>query len=129
MPLGFSLFQRRISRCRGKQRGLLIALAVAGLAGCGGAGQTDDPQLKPIQAMLEQQLPRRTPEEKVVRYLDNNGYSILAAQKQGTIVAIIRRKDTAAVQPVSARVTFYFDANRKLNTFELQRPVDEPSRR
>jgi hypothetical protein len=129
MPLGFSLFQRTISRCRGKRRGLLIALAMAGLAGCGGAGQTDDPQLKPIQAMLEQQLPRRTPEEKVVRYLDNNGYSILAAQKQGTIVAIIRRKDTAAVQPVSARVTFYFDANRKLNTFELQRPVDEPSRR
>ena len=111
------------------QRGLLIALALAGLAGCGGAGQTDDPQLKPIQAMLEAQLPRRTPEEKVVLYLDNHGYSILAAQKQGTIVAIIRRKNTATVQPVSARVTFYFDANRKLNTFELQRPEDAPSRR
>ena len=129
MPLGFSFFQKTISLCRGKQHGLWIALAMAGLTGCGGAGQTDDPQLKPIQAMLEAQLPRRTPEEKVVRYLDNNGYSILAAQKQGTIVAIIRRKDTAEVQPVSARVTFYFDANRKLNTFELQRPLNEPKRR
>ncbi len=129
MPLGFSLFQRIISRCRGKHRGLMFALAMAGLAGCGGAGQTADPQLKPIQEMLEQQLPRRASEEQVVRYLDNSGYSILAAQKQGTIVAIIRRKDTAAVQPVSARVTFYFDANRKLNTFELERPPDEPRRR
>jgi hypothetical protein len=125
MPVCCSFLRRTFSPGRGMQRGLLIALA---LAGCGGAGQTDDPQLKPIQAMLEAQLPRRTPEEKVVLYLDNNGYSILAAQKQGTIVAIIRRKDTAAVQPVSARVTFYFDANRKLNTFELQRPENEPSR-
>jgi hypothetical protein len=128
MPLGFLFLRKPFSPRRGKQHGLLIALALAGLAGCGGAGQTDDPQLKPIQAMLEEQLPRHTPEEKVVLYLDNNGYSILAAQKQGTIVAIIRRKDTAAVQPVSARVTFYFDANRKLNTFELERPVNEPVR-
>ena len=128
MPVCCSFLRRTFSPGRGMQRGLLIALALAGLAGCGGAGQTDDPQLKPIQAMLEAQLPRRTPEEKVVLYLDNNGYSILAAQKQGTIVAIIRRKDTAAVQPVLARVTFYFDANRKLNTFELQRPVNEPGR-
>ena len=129
MPPGFSLIQRTISRCRGKQRGLMFALAMAWLAGCGGAGQTEDPQLKPIQEMLEQQLPRRASEEQVVRYLDNSGYSILAAQKQGTIVAIIRRKDKAAVQPVSARVTFYFDANRKLNTFELQRPENVPSQR
>jgi len=102
---------------------------MAWLAGCGGAGRTDDPQLKPIQSMLEQELPRRTPEEKVVLYLDNHGYSILAAQKQGTIVAIIRRKDMAAIQPVTARVTFYFDANRKLNTFELQRPENVPTQR
>src|SRR5882724_13145229 len=129
MPQGFLIFRRTISTYRANQRGLWIALAMAALTGCGGAGKTDDPQLKPIQAMLEEQLPRRTPEEQVVLYLDNHGYSILASQKQGTIVAIIRRKDTATVQPVSARVTFYFDANRKLNTFELQRPEDAPSRR
>ncbi len=114
---------------RGEQGRLLLALALGGLAGCHGIGRTEDPQLKPIQAMLEQQLPPRTPEEKVVLFLDNHGYPILATQKQGTIVADIRRTDTAAVQPVVARVTFYFDANRKLNTFELQRPVNEPSRR
>jgi hypothetical protein len=113
----------------GGQGRLMLALALAGLAGCHGIGRTEDPQLKPIQAMLEQQLPPRTSEEKVVTYLDNHGYPILAAQKQGTIVANIRRTDTASVQPVIARVTFYFDANRKLNTFELQRPVNEPRRR
>jgi hypothetical protein len=114
---------------RGAQGWLLLALALVSLAGCQKTARTEDPQLKPIQAMLEQQLPPRTPEEKVVLFLDNHGYPILPAQKQGTIVANIRRTDTAAVQPVVARVTFYFDANRKLNTFELQRPVNEPSRR
>jgi hypothetical protein len=108
---------------------MLLALAMFSFAGCQGNARTEDPQLKPIQAMLEQQLPPRTPEEKVMAFLDNRGYPILPAQKQGTIVANIRRTDTQAVQPVIARVTFYFDANRKLNTFELQRPVNEPSRR
>ena len=106
-----------------------LGLVLASFAGCHGTGTTEDPQLKPIRAMLEQQLPPRTPEEKVVTFLDNHGYPILAAQKQGTIVANIRRTDTATVQPIIARVTFYFDANRKLNTFELQRPANEPGRR
>ena len=113
----------------GMRSGLLLALALAGLAGCGGAGRTDDPQLKPIQSMLEAQLPPHTPEEKVVAFLGNRGYPILPAQKQGTIVANIRRTDTATGQPVIARVTFYFDANRKLNTFELQRPESERQKR
>jgi hypothetical protein len=128
MALRFLSLRGRVSPRRGEKE-LLLALALAGLAGCRGIGRAEDPQLKPIATMLEQQLPPRTPEEKVVLFLDNHGYPILAAQKQGTIVADIRRTDTAAVQPVVARVTFYFDANRKLNTFELRRPVNEPRRR
>jgi hypothetical protein len=124
------LFLRGSNWLRRRQQGRLsLALALAGLGGCHGIGTTDDPQLKPIKAMLEQQLPSRTPEDQVVLFLDNHGYPILAAQKQGTIVANIRRTDTAKVQPVIARVTFYFDANRKLNTFELQRPLSEPAKR
>ena len=129
MALRFSFLRGSFLPGRVGQVRSLLVLALASLAGCHGTGTTEDSQLKPIQAMLEQQLPPHTPEEKVVLFLDNHGYPILAAQKQGTIVANIRRTDTAAVQPVIARVTFYFDANRKLNTFELQRPVNEPGRR
>jgi hypothetical protein len=129
MASRISNLRKTFSLRRGVQEQLLLALALAGLAGCQKTVRTDDPQLKPIQAMLEEQLPAHTPEEKVVTFLSNRGYPILPAQKQGTIVANIRRTDTAAVQPVIARVTFYFDANRKLNTFELQRPADEPTRR
>jgi hypothetical protein len=129
MGLRFSILRRTISPPRGGQGWVLLALALAVLAGCQKTVRTEDPQLKPIQAMLEEQLPPQTPEAKVVAFLDNRGYPILPAEKHGTIVANIRRTDTPTVQPVVARVTFYFDANRKLNTFELQRPVDEPSRR
>jgi hypothetical protein len=129
MARQFSIFKTGFSARGWGQARLLLAVALAGLAGCQKTARTDDPQLKPIQAMLEQQLPPHTPEEKVVAYLDNHGYPILPAQKQGTIVANIRRTDTAAVQPVTARVTFYFDANRKLNTFELERPAGDSSRR
>jgi|ERR1700675_4278005 len=129
MAKRFLFYRSTISPRVGEYRRMLLALAMFSFAGCQGNARTEDPQLKPIQAMLEQQLPPRTPEEKVMAFLDNRGYPILPAQKQGTIVANIRRTDTQAVQPVIARVTFYFDANRKLNTFELQRPVNEPSRR
>jgi hypothetical protein len=129
MALRFSFLREPFSPRCGKRWVLLPALALICAGGCGKTVGSEDPQLKPIQAMLEQQLPPRTPEEKVVTFLDNHGYPILAAQKQGTIVANIRPTDTQAVQPVIARVTFYFDANRKLNTFELQRSVSEPSRR
>lgn len=124
-----SLFLRWMFSLRHAGCGTLsLALTLAGLTGCEKTVGTEDPQLKPIQAMLEKQLPPHTPEEKVVAFLDNQGYPILPAQKQGTIVANIRRTDTATVQPVIARVTFYFDANRKLNTFELQKPAIEPKR-
>jgi hypothetical protein len=129
MALRFLFLLEPFSPRCGKGWMLLPALALTCAGGCGKTVGPEDPQLKPIQAMLEQQLPPRTPEEKVVTFLDNHGYPILAAQKQGTIVANIRRTDTQAVQPVIARVTFYFDANRELNTFELQRSVSEPSRR
>ncbi len=129
MALGDVFLCRKISRPRGRLWRFLIAAGLAGLAGCRGIGTREDSQLKPIKVMLEQQLPPHTPEEKVVTFLGNRGYPILPAQKQGTIVANIRRTDTAAVQPVIARVTFYFDANRRLNTFEVQRPVSEPGKR
>jgi hypothetical protein len=128
MALRFSFFRGTFSLRRGEQAKLLLALSLGGLAGCQSTVRTEDSQLKPIQEMLEKQLPPHTPEEKVVTFLDNRGYPILPAQKQGTIVANIRRTDTATVQPVIARVTFYFDANRKLNTFELQQPANDARR-
>ena len=59
-------------------------------------------------------------------YLEARGYPIEASDKKGTIVTTIRHIDTQKVQPVTARVTFYFDATNKLNTVEIQRTMNKP---
>ena len=107
------------------QIALLMALvALAGFsAGCKQRepGETSDPQLKPIQEMLQQNLPIGASDAKVQIFLSSRGYTIETPDKPGTMVATIRHIDAQTLKPVTARVTFYFDANGKLNTYEIHR--------
>jgi hypothetical protein len=97
------------------------------LCGCGAkSNEVDDPQLKPLQEMLNAQVPPGTTEGAVNQFLTLRGYEMQAEHKPGTIVAIIRHIDTEKLQPVTARVTFYFDANGKLNTTEIVRTFNRP---
>ena len=112
-------------------RALTVLLTVGVLfflAGCKRAFQVDDPQLKPIQNMLETELPVGTPESAVSQFLSTRGYPTEPSDKPGTLIAIIRHIDTEKLQPVTARVTFYFDANGKLNTYDIVRTMNQPVR-
>jgi hypothetical protein len=91
--------------------------------GCHKTKRTDDPQLEAIQQVLDAHVPPGTPEEKVRAFLKSRGCVELPPQRPGTLVAIIPPAEAARTQAV-ARVTFYFDANGKLNTFELQRATE-----
>jgi hypothetical protein len=88
--------------------------------------QVDDPQLKPIQEMIVTQLPKGSTADRVTNFLSVRGYELQAPEKPGTVVAIIRHIDTQTVRPVTARVTFYFDANGKLNAVEMTRTANQP---
>ena len=88
--------------------------------------QVDDPQLKPIQEMVETQLPKGSTTERVTTFLSVRGYEQQSPEKPGTLVAIIRHIDLQTVRPVTARVTFYFDANGRLNTVEMVRIANQP---
>ena len=88
--------------------------------------QTDDPQLKPIQQMIETQLPKGSPAGRVTNFLSVRGYEQQAPEKPGTVVAIVRHIDTQTVRPVTARVTFHFDANGKLDAVEMTRTANRP---
>jgi hypothetical protein len=103
-----------------------ITAAIVMLAGCQKVAKTNDPQLKPIQQMLDEQLPPGTRDAAVNAFLAARDYPSGAGAKPGTIVAKIRHIDTERVQPVTARVTFYFDENGKLKDYELQRIMSEP---
>ena len=106
---------------------LLATASLLLLASCKQQQKVDDPQLKPIQDMLEANTPVGTTEGTVSKFLAMRGYETEATDKPGTIVAIIRHLDTEKMQPVTARVTFFFDANGKLNTFEIVRTMDRPA--
>jgi hypothetical protein len=88
--------------------------------------EVDDPQLKPIEEIIKTNLPLGTPDAAVNHFLEIRGYPTEVSQKPGTIVAIIRHIDRETVKPVTARVTFYFDANGKLNTYEIVRTFNAP---
>lgn len=106
-----------------------LLLAVAGillLAGCSKAFKVEDPQLKPIQEMLDTNLPPGTPDGAVSQFLATRAYPTEPSDKPSTIVAIIRHIDTEKLQPVTARVTFHFDANGKLRDYELVRTMNAP---
>lgn len=105
--------------------GLTIALLFL-LGGCSKAFKVDDPELKPIQEMLDSHLPPGTTEGGVSEFLSMRGYPTETPEKPGTIIAIIRHIDTEKLRPVTARVTFYFDANGKLNTYEIVRTMNAP---
>jgi len=106
---------------------LAIAAALAiTLAGCQKNEKTNDPQLKPIQQMLDEQVPPGTTQAAVNAFLAARDYPSEPGAKKGTIVAKIRHIDTERLQPVTARVIFYFDDNDKLKDYELQRTMNEP---
>jgi hypothetical protein len=105
---------------------LFMVASLVVLGGCKQSLQVDDPQLKPIQAMLEKNVPIGTPENAVNQFLSLRGFPTETSEKPGTLIAIIRHIDTDKMQPVTARVTFYFDANGKLNTYEIVRTMNAP---
>jgi hypothetical protein len=100
----------------------LVWLAV----GCGGSSQVDDPQLKPIQEMLNADLPNGTTEAAVSQFLAARGYPAQRGGEANTLVALIRHIDTEKVEPVTARVTFHFDANEKLKETKIVRTFNQP---
>jgi uncharacterized lipoprotein NlpE involved in copper resistance len=116
----------RLSKVKTCSLWLTTVAAILMLVGCQKAAKTDDPQLKPIQQMLDEQLPLGTTEAAVNAFLAARDYPAEPGAKQGTIVAKIRHIDTERVQPVTARVTFYFDENGKLKDYELQRTMNDP---
>ncbi len=104
----------------------LVLLLAGGLSGCQKTLVTRDSALKPIQEMLEKSLPVGTPRANVAQYLASQGFPEERTDQPGILIATIRKIDTARMQPVTARARFYFDANGKLNTFELLRMPNQP---
>jgi len=97
----------------------LGVFALLALAGCKQNGHTSDPRLRPIDEMLDSQLPAGTAKSRVVFYLNSQNFPVENTGDTRAIVAIVRHVDSDTLQPATARVTFHFDTNDNLKSYEL----------
>jgi len=98
---------------------LLLCLAL-GACKKAAAPHTSDPQLEGIDQLLAKELPPGSTMDRVVRYLHARGYEMRDATQPHTIVAIVHHINPQTIQPEAARVTFRFDNDLKLLTYDLQ---------
>ena len=105
---------------------LIVLPLVFACSGCGRKGHTSDARLKQIDEMLNAQLPGGTQRGRVEYFLNSRGYSIEDSRDKNLVVAVVRHIDTETLQPATARVTFRFDSNNKLLSYELRAAPDTP---
>jgi len=103
----------------------LLVLVLPG-TGCKGHSHTSDPQLRSIDQLLEKSFPPGTPRVRIDLFIASRGYAVEPSSEPRTLVAVIRHIDTDTLQPVTARVTFHFDAADRLTTYDLVRVPDAP---
>ena len=112
----------------------LFALASAVLLsslmafGCKTHSHTSDSRLQKIDEMLNAQLPQGTPRPRVEYFLNSRGYQLENSPDKAALVAVVRHIDTETLIPATARVTFHFDSNEKLVSYDLQPAPDAPLR-
>jgi hypothetical protein len=115
---------------------LLPLLSAAGSAlflafsiyGCKSTAHTSDSRLEKIDEMLNAQLPQGTPRSRLEFFLNSRGYQLEDSPDKNSLVAVVRQIDTDTLQPRTARVTFHFDLNDKLVSYELAAAPDAPLR-
>jgi hypothetical protein len=105
-----------------------LALAFSAIAGCGKDPNvhTSNPQLKGIDKLLAAALPPGTSTARVINFIHTRGYQQLESVEPHTLVVIVNHINPETVQPEAARVTFHFDANDKLTTYDLDPTVVVP---
>ncbi|HMD10620.1 MAG TPA: hypothetical protein VKH63_24030 [Candidatus Acidoferrum sp.] len=109
---------------------LAFAVLISSLLACGCKrnSHTSDSRLQKIDEMLNTQLPPGTPRSRVEFFLSSRGYGVEHSSDKSSLVAMVRHVDTDTLQPATARVTFHFDANEKLVSYDLQSAPDAPLR-
>jgi hypothetical protein len=113
---------------------LPLLLSTAGAAlflafsiyGCKSNAHTSDSRLQKIDEMLNTRLPQGTPRSRLEFFLSSRGYKLEDAPDKNSLVAVVRQIDTDTLQPRTARVTFHFDVNDKLVSYELEAAPDAP---
>ena len=107
---------------------LVCAALMVSLLGvsCRKNAHTSDSRLQQIDELLNKQLPPGTPLAHVDHFLKSRGYIVQNSPDKNSLVALVRHIDTETLQPATARVTFHFDSNQNLISYDMQLVPDAP---
>jgi hypothetical protein len=105
---------------------LLGLLLILPLDGCKARGHTSDPRLRQIDETLDAQLPEGSTKSRVVVYLNSQGFPLQPSNDPHAVVVLVHHVDTETLKPITALVTFHFDAGDKLESYELVEASDSP---
>jgi ATP-dependent 26S proteasome regulatory subunit len=128
------MIRRRNPACLPSALRTLLLLACGVLlsslltCGCRKNAHTSDSRLQKIDEMLNAQLPPGTPMSRVDHFLKSRGYIVVDSPDKNSLIAVVRHVDTDTLQPATARVTFHFDSNTNLISYELESAPDAPLR-
>ena len=114
------------SPCRVLLASLVMCLVVAA-SGCQSNSHTSDSRLRKIDGTLAAQLPKGTARARVEFFLRSRGFPQQTSANPNDVVAIVRLVDTETLQPATARVTFHFDSQDKLTTYDMQAAPNDAS--
>ncbi len=106
----------------------VVLVSLLSASGCKSHSHTSDSRLQKIDEMLNTQLPPGTPMARVDHFLKSRGYIVEDSPDKNSLVAVVRHVDTDTLQPATARVTFHFDSNANLISYDLQSAPDAPLR-
>src|SRR5713226_1846890 len=96
---------------------LIVLLSLAHASGCKSSSHTSDPALRTIVEILDTKLPNGTARSRVSSFCSVHGYEVRNA-KDSTLTVVIHHIDTDTLRPVTAEVTFRFDPNDKLISYD-----------
>ena len=106
----------------------VVLFSLLSASGCKSHSHTSDSRLQKIDEMLNSKLSPGTPMSRVDHFLKSRGYTVEDSPDKNSLVAVVRHVDTDTLQPATARVTFHFDSNSNLISYELQSAPDAPLR-
>ncbi len=94
--------------------------------GCKTSAHSSDARLRGIDEMLDAELPKGSNLARVNLFLNERGYKVENPGSGQTVVAVVRKIDTETLRPANARVTFHFDKQDQLQSYEMAAAPDQP---
>lgn len=98
-----------------------LCLFFFAISGCQSSTRhTLNPQLRQIDELINAEIPAGSTRAQVNLFLSSRGYELQPSNDHNAVIAIVSHIDTETLEPSAARVTFHFNPDGTLLSYEMQ---------